>query len=275
MKKLLCFFLFVGSFLFSETTPPFVLITIPKSGSHLMIKTLYFLTGSEAIWHTKFPSYQYVPSNMGFLYTHFCVPDHLERDYKELPQLKKIIMVRDLRDVAISIIGQIKKGAWPGLTFEKRQEFLKMDFEDQLSYVINFEYDNSYKVHRLQVSLSKLGQQAAIYAKDPHVLTCRYEDLVGPSGGGTIEAQIESLQKIAEFLSLDLSDEQIYDISMRIYGDQDDPFGSGGFRNFQSTFRTGKIGLWRSLFSDQHKEEFKKKHGQSLIDLGYEIDYEW
>src|SRR5260221_1115974 len=94
--------------------PPFALITMPKSGSHLLIKALYLLTGSEAIWHTKFPAYQYIPGDEGFLYTHFCLSPELERDYGELQELKKMILIRDLRDVAVSIVHQIKKTPWPG-----------------------------------------------------------------------------------------------------------------------------------------------------------------
>src|SRR5260370_636951 len=62
---------------------PFTLLTIPKSGSHLIIKALHLLTGGGPIWHTKFPSLYTIPVNEGFLYTHLCISPLLERDYSQ------------------------------------------------------------------------------------------------------------------------------------------------------------------------------------------------
>jgi hypothetical protein len=259
--------------------PPFALITIPKSGSHLIIKTLYFLTGSKPIWHTKFPSYQYLPGEEGFLYTHFCVSPQLEADYGELPNLKKIIMVRDLRDVAVSIVHQIVKAPWPGLSGKKRQEFLQMPFDEQLLYVINYNYDvravAKTSPNSLQVSLVQVADQALRYSQNPDVLTLRYEDLVGPNGGGTLDAQIAQLGRIKEFLQIDATAASLYEIAAKIYGNTIDPFGQEGFKNLRSTFRVGKISRWREHFTEEHKAAFKKKLGKTLIALGYEQDEKW
>ena len=108
---------------------PCALITIPKSGSHLLIKALHLMTGGVSIWHTRFPSFHYVPPVDGFLYTHLCLSPQLERDYSELPHLKKIVNIRDLRDVCVSIIGQIEKTYWPGMTEEERLQFLCSSFD--------------------------------------------------------------------------------------------------------------------------------------------------
>jgi hypothetical protein len=271
-------------FVFCKTTQivaldPFVLITMPKSGSHLMIKTLYLLTGSEAIWHTMFPSYQHVPPEQGFLYTHFCVSPQLENDYRDLGNLKQVILIRDLRDIVISVVHQIKKTNWPGITKENREHFLKLSFEDQMLYVINFEYD-SYIIRKrapvsLQVSLSRVAEQAVFYMSKSNTLTCRYENIVGSEGGGKDELQLAELQKIHNFLNLDLSETELFDISKYIYGDALDPFGKKGFLNFQSTFRNGQIGSWKDHFTEKHKAAFKKKLGHFLIALGYEKDNNW
>lgn len=259
--------------------PPFALITMPKSGSHLLIKTLYFLTGSQAIWHTKFPSYQYIPPAKGFLYTHFCVSPQLEADYKDLLYLKKIILIRDLRDVAISIVHQIRKSPWPGMCEKKRGEFLSMSFDQQLLFVIHFEYDvraiAKLSPDSLQVSLVRVAEQASEYAENSSILTLRFEDLVGPNGGGTYEAQIMQLKKIREFLSLGVSDFFLYEIAEKIYGDALNPYGNGSFHNFQSTFHVGTIGRWKTAFKEEHKVAFKKKLGKHLIALGYEKNNAW
>src|SRR5579872_611870 len=125
----------------NDSISPFTLLTVPKSGSHLIIKALYLMTGGGPIWHTKFPSLYTIPIEEGFLYTHLCISPLLEGDYAQLPELKKIINVRDLRDVCISIIQQIRKGPWPGMTAHQRDAFLELPFDEQLHFVIDFDYD--------------------------------------------------------------------------------------------------------------------------------------
>jgi len=264
---------------FGEEIPSFVLITIPKSGSHMMIKTLHFMTKSPAIWHTKFPSYHYIPSEDGFLYTHFCLSPELEADYRDLPDLKKIILIRDLRDVAISMVHHMRKGLWPGLSHEEREEFLKLSFDEQLYFVINYEYDTravrKKAPNSLQVSLCKVAEQAERYSQYNNVLTCRYEYLVGPEGGGTLEEQLTELENIALFINRHPPQLDLIKIAGKIYGNKENPFGQGDFAKYQSTFIKGKIGGWKQIFTEVHKEAFKKKLGKSLIALGYEVDDNW
>ncbi len=262
-----------------QKVPPFALITIPKSGSHMAIKALHFLTGGISIWHTRFPSLYYVPSDQGFLYTHFCLSPELEDDYAELSALKKVIMIRDLRDVCVSVVNQICKTPWPGLTYEQRMAFKAMPFDEQLLFVINYDYD----VHEvapvapnsLQVSLLKVAKQAEKWCCDPNNLVCRYENLVGPEGGGSWEAQVEEIKNIADYLGILVSEAALYEISSRLYGNEDDPFGKEGFRTFESTFRKGQVGKWRAFFNEEHKIAFKEKLGSALIALGYEQDDQW
>lgn len=259
--------------------PYFALLTVPKSGSHMVIKALYLMTGAISIWHTKFPSFYYIPSEEGFLYTHFCLSPQLERDYAGLPMLKKIVNIRDLRDVAVSIVNQIKKTPWPGMSKEQRDEFLSLSYDEQLLFVINFNYDveevASTAPNSLQVSLSKIAEQVCRYAKDPNHLVCRYENLVGSFGGGTENAQVEEVRKIASFLEIPLSTAQLVEIASQLYGDEINPFGKEGFSNFQSTFHQGQIGSWKKVFKEIHKIAFKEKLGEALIDLGYETDFAW
>ncbi len=285
MKKIFFFFtsLFVSFSALQAVNPvpPFALITVPKAGSHLMMKTIYFLIGTQPIWHTKFPSSHYIPTESGYLYTHFCLSSELEADYAQLPKLKKIVLIRDLRDVALSMIKQIKKGSWPGLSHEERQAFLASSLEEQLHFVINYEYDVREIAEKapnsIQVSLVKIANQAHLYSRKPDVLTIRYEDLVGPEGGGSREAQIEQMHRINDFLELHVTDDVLRATADMIYGDEVNPFGmqGGGFQNLKSTFNMGLIGRWKEYFNEEHKEAFKKKLGRDLIALGYEEDDNW
>ncbi|MES2345181.1 MAG: sulfotransferase domain-containing protein [Chlamydiota bacterium] len=287
-KKTIAGAIFLGHFLLpsilhseeSKTeVSPFVLMTVPKSGSHLTIKALHFLTNGVSLWHTHFPAMYTVRPDEGFLYTHLCISPGLEEDYANLPKLKKIVNVRDLRDVCVSIVHQIRKAPWPGMTGEERAIFKQMPFEQQLFYVFNYEYElrEIAKVapNNLQVSVSKLAEQMLRLSLDPKNLVCRYENLVGPEGGGDAEAQIEELQRIAEYLNISVTRDYLISIASQLYGNSIDPFGKEGFEHFRSTFHKGQIGGWREMFTEEHKAIFKEKFGHVLIALGYEYDNNW
>lgn len=256
---------------------PFALFTIPKSGSHLLIKALYFMTGFSPFWHNdKPPSLQKLYARYNFPYTHCCLSPKLLKYYSSAPA-KQILGIRDLRDVCVSIVFQIRKGTWPEFTNfpEKTIQFNKMDFDQQLLYVINQEYKLDPPNIALQLGIRNVAQQASALARDPNILICRYEDLVGEQGGGTLEAQEAILKKIATHIGLSLSAGDLEHLTANLYGNQDNPFGTIDFKEYQSTFREGKIGGWKEHFNPIHKKTFKERLGQALIDLGYEENNDW
>lgn len=262
-----------------DPLPPFALLTVPKSGSHLAMKALHFLTGGVPVWHTSFPSLYPIPSDEGFLYTHLCISPQLEDDYEHLPQLRKIINIRDLRDVCVSIVHQIRKAPWPGMTGAEREYFKSLSFDEQLLFVINYQYTLKEIALRapnsLQVSVARLAEQAVRLSQDPRNLICRYEKMVGPLGGGTEEMQIEELRNIATFLGLNLSRRELARIADQLYGNEVNPFGKGGIEGYRSTFNRGQIGAWQDVFQEEHKAAFKENFGYALILLGYETDHNW
>lgn len=277
LKTIVLFILIHIGTLCGNQCSPFVLLTIPKSGSHLTIKALHYLTGGTPVWHTRFPSLFCIAPKDGFLYTHFVISKSLEEDYSYLPNLKKIINIRDLRDVAVSMVGHILQMPWPGMTEEEVEDFRDMSFDEQLLFVIQYKYEiKPNDPIALQVSLIKITEQALEYIHKKDVLVCRYEDLVGQQGGGSSTKQIGLLSKIVQYLDMaHRSEEELFNISLCLYGNHQDVFKKKGFEHYQSTFREGKIGSWEKVFKEEHKDAFKKTYGQALIDLGYEKDLNW
>ncbi len=273
-KKIL--FTFLAIKIFASQPEPFALFTVPKSGSHLLIKTLYYMTGFTPYWHTDPPATKQLFQQSHFPYTHCCLSPRLLNYYAN-SSIKQIIGIRDLRDVAVSIVYQIRKGLWPEFTHNprKKEEFLRLSFDEQLLFVIQQEYKLAPPEILLQLEIQKVAKQAELLVQNPSVFICRYEDLVGPQGGGTSESQKQLLQKIGLHIGLYFSPEQIEELSLCCYGNEYNPFGHGDFSNYQSTFREGKIGSWRNSFKEVHKEAFKKKLGRALITLGYEKDDTW
>lgn len=95
-----------------------------------------------------------------------------------------------------------------------------------------------------------------------NVCVVRFEDLVGPQGGGSQEVQLDAMRKIANYLGIYPTDGELLGIALKLFG------------KF-ITLRAGQIGSWKSHFSEQHKKEFKRVAAQLLVDLGYERDFEW
>lgn len=94
--------------------------------------------------------------------------------------------------------------------------------------------------------------------------TIKFENLVGPHGGGTKEAQLLEIAKIASHIKKQITIEKIESVAHALFGQS-------------ITFREGKIGSWKSHFTPEMKQAFKNAPGaaQLLIDLGYEKDMNW
>lgn len=91
----------------------------------------------------------------------------------------------------------------------------------------------------------------------------RFEDLIGPQGGGDRESQIETVRSIADHLNVTLSEEEVQHVA------------DNTFSTDTSTFRKGLIGDWENNFGPEHVAAFKDEAGDWLIELGYEDDTDW
>jgi hypothetical protein len=93
---------------------------------------------------------------------------------------------------------------------------------------------------------------------DTGFLTVRFEDLVGAAGGGTGEAQSETLEAIFRHLGMDARPEIVRDIAAKLFSDR------------SPTFRKGAIGQWRSLFDPELQELFDAEASDELARYGYQ-----
>lgn len=265
MKILLLFYLFtlsITAYTVEESCKSkIVYFTLPKGGSQLFRKTITLMT--ERPLRKLYPFYDNpIPSfldpldpTIGF--------HHLEPGYDAILKdpsnsFTKIIMIRDPRDVIVSMLYWIEVMAYT----DSAKAFTKLPIEEQMAHLI-LDPDLSMSGSYPFVFDTHLGIQCALeWMKDPTVFVCRFENLVGPLGGGSYEQQIETLVNLAKHLNLSLSSEKIIEIANTLFGDT-------------FTFRAGQIGSWKELFTPSIKEIFKTKMGQELIDLGYEKDNNW
>lgn len=95
------------------------------------------------------------------------------------------------------------------------------------------------------------------------VYGCRFEDLIGPNGGGDADVQRVEVEAITRHLGYLLTPDRIERLLRKVWSER------------SPTFRKGVIGDWRNHFTDEHIAAFKEVAGRHLVTLGYERDLDW
>jgi hypothetical protein len=94
------------------------------------------------------------------------------------------------------------------------------------------------------------------WVEQPDVLTVRFEDLIGPRGGGDAAAQVDAILRVAGHLGVALDEEGAARVG-------EDMFGKG------KTFRRGVSGGWRDHIDRETHDLLVDRIGERLERLGY------
>jgi len=287
---------------FCENPDKIVSISIPKCGTHLLIKclALFNLPGIDYNYtHEIVPSPEHLrfireinrnlppnhykglfhiptvgplpqaqirrmenaPKKKSF-WNHWPYTREFER-YLDTHCYANFLIVRDPRDMVVSFAKMVYKSREGqeavldnviiDLITGQQKHYLPWAVEIQEAYPILWEA-GLYNFYKLYLP----------WAKAKNFLLVKFEDLIGPGGGGTAEKQIETITKIAQHIKFDITPEKREEITKNIFG--------GTW-----TFREGQIGGWKKYFTPEIKAAFKqdKKLLRLLIDLGYETDKNW
>jgi sulfotransferase 6B1 len=170
---------------------------------------------------------------------------------------KVMVMLRDPRDVAVSLAQTLAEG--PGRHPGWKRSFAAMSLEEQLRRSI---LGGAVQRGPVLWSLRRRFEAILPWRHDPDVLEVRFEQLIGPRGGGDLDVQAAELRRIADFLAVPLSDDGQKAIGEELFGGT-------------ATFRKGALGAWRELFAPEHVGLCKAEVGDILIELGYESDDSW
>lgn len=246
----------------------YIFITIPKSGSHLIDHLVVkFAKENQVISPNIDESFgkdrSFYPPHNPNTYETLCeksigisIHSHMNFGYllrrfsEEHPEYKKIMIIRDPRDVCISTIHYVKwvlDIMYPQKTFEERLQMMiknegiferwALSMESNLEELLNW-----------------------YFCEDVNIFT--FEEMIGEKGGGSSQLQKESIKRVASNLNYALSDEELATIMNNLWGKS-------------NTFRKGIIGDWKNYFTEEHKQTFKEKYGEILICIGYENDLNW
>lgn len=112
-------------------------------------------------------------------------------------------------------------------------------------------------------SIGKWMDEFLSWREKSYVTIIRFEDLIGPNGGGTSSSQFKVVMQLADHLDVSLSDSEVERIGAKV------------FSTDSSTFRKGLIGDWQNHFESEHVAAFKDEAGDWLVELGYEGGRDW
>lgn len=235
-------------------------LTVPKSGTHLLKKILLMVMNENEMTFTNVGQAPFkqtlIPYEPYFFFNHV-FPAFADFRSADPDEFTKVILIRDPRDAIVSFMHMLRN-RWPWAPQEFLRDFSCLSEAQQLSQAILM--PDAY------LGLHLFFQEAIEWMRDPSVLVVRFEDLVGPEGGGTRYRQKKALKALFKHLGFNLTREEIDFIAYHAYG----PAGMPA-----KAFRNGQIGTWPQYFTEYHKELFKFVMGDVLIQLGYEKDNNW
>jgi hypothetical protein len=244
--------------------PPFIMNSIPKSGTHLMSQILKGMPGVTQGAHL-YAGIEHLNEHRQALKTmksNEFILGHIyhSSEWVSMMQhfgMKQVFLYRDPRDIVVSFVHFIHR-----LPQSKLYPILMkrgITFKEQLLTVIQ-------GVNTPQLYYHDIAEWIGMFdgwIHTPNVLSIKYEQL-----RASHDSQLHTLQQIAEFLWDGLTPPlPLAHLAVRMQANinpQQSP-----------TFRQGSTGNWRKEFDAEVKETFKRVAGNSLIALGYERDKKW
>lgn len=94
------------------------------------------------------------------------------------------------------------------------------------------------------------------WIEQPDVFRVQFEDLIGPQGGGDVEAQVAAISALAEHVGRQIDPVRAAQIGQEMYGKG-------------KTFRRGVAGGWRDHFDEEFSARLVSRLGDRLERLGY------
>ncbi len=255
-----------------ERLPPVLCNSCPKSGTHLLVQiaealpgvTNYgsFLASMTSSIRFRERSRNSTLKLIGRIAPAELVTAHLflDKTYQEALRRLNVVhflILRDPRDVVVSEAHYLTSMSyWHRLhphfkRLPSLEERISLAIRGAPSAAIPLDYPDI--AHRFNRYTSWLNCA--------HVFSIRFEDLVS-------DRRAESVRALVEFyasrsgISVDVQQATQHAL------DNIRPAAS-------HTFRSGKTGTWRNVFTPRLREEMKIVAGQLLIELGYEEDLSW
>jgi len=164
--------------------------------------------------------------------------------------MKTVCILRDPRDVAVSQMHYLK---------QLKNHFAHEEYtalpSDRERLMVSIR-GGQLGGRRLQPLAERYGRFLG-WERAGGAVMVRFEDLVGPEGGGSEEAQRLAVGRVAKHLGVPVDERTIGLVGENL-------FGAG------RTFRRGQIGGWQEEFTAEHERALEETAGPLLVELGYQ-----
>ena len=228
------FFLLLPFFINAQNSLPPLVVTIPKSGTHLIKLIIQSIIHKAPIsphlppTGPKFVSYlntQFSPKR-NFLILHVESISDIKAYLTKYPNSKTILVIRNLRDVIVSAKDYITKYRLNILPYF--QQFIESEFPGKITHrnwlsfkekkklMITMKYFFLFKEKNYRrFGLRHFVNDAIRFAKKyPNTLVIKFEDLLSENESFALN----QIQTLANFLGKQLSESQLKQIKNRCFG---------------------------------------------------------
>jgi len=166
---------------------------------------------------------------------------------------KILFIIRDPRDVAVSYCNYVTKNSWHPL--HKHFSMLPDDLSRMRTVFDGCVSPCGFKLSPLEYQL----QNVMGWWQSEWTLSVRFEDLIGPDGGGSRIAQQQTVQSICEHLEVSVLPNELRSIVEQVF-----------YRKAR-TFHKGAVGAWKGFSETDALVGFEHR-AQGVMDrLGYSV----
>lgn len=242
----------------------FSMITMRKSGTHMMKKLFHIL--SEELGH---------PEAKRYYWDHFggFRNQRLTRIRDQLLENKPtLLIVRDLRDIAVSLVSFVEiwidKGYFNDqYSQEILVEWSSLPMEKKIEGVITGNSRYPFVNYFLDQDYTQIGK---VFKQAKNRLVVKYENLVGLAGGSTNEIQKKELDKIVQFLHISLTEDELDYLCQNLFGVRTENEANTLCYTFNPESQ-GKIGTWRKHFTPYLQKLIKEKYRLYFNTFKYDL----
>jgi hypothetical protein len=239
--------------------PRVLLVSLPKAGTHLLERAVclhprLYRKLLPTIALARLRRWKGLDGLLARIRPGQVVVSHLAFDpsYPALlaaRNVRAILVIRDPHDMVVSQVHYVTKRTEHRLhgVFAEREHI-----KDRLKLAIGGDPDNGVPSvgDRLDRFAGWLGTDC---------LVVRFEDLVGPQGGGDPDSQARAVASVYRHLGMDVDQGFIGSICERL------------FSSVSPTFHKGTSGGWRDLFDPELEALFDRVVGDKIVPYGYRL----
>jgi hypothetical protein len=237
--------------------PAILLISQPKSGTHLLEKAL---CEHPLVYRPIIPTITRANvEKLGGLSSIFSklkggqiAVTHLPYSDEMLGEIRKfkirhVFIYRDPRDVVLSAISYILKEK----KHFRHSLFLEKTKEERIRLMIEGDTSLGIKPITLEGYRERSGWLSS------NGLSVSYESLIGPKGGGSRDEQIQTLEKVFDYLSLKFTQDSIAQIADRM------------FSTSSPTFNKGTVARWTKEIPENYQHIMLESGKDVFSQYGY------